>query len=537
MKVHGPRPAPAASIFSKPDRVIEAIKRIGVMVQQRDLAKAEAAALELLRDNPRRPDVHNLLGVIYQQQNKRALALKHLEFASKAEPQNPIYLNNVGRFYLDARAIELALPFLHNALLINPRQTETLLAIGEYYRHVGKAALALPYLERARALSPDDERIKMGIGESLDVLGRPSEADALFDELRRGVKYAAMAVYYLAMNRPIDLHAPLITEAEQRLQRADISKPEANILHISLGFMHEKAGRYSDAFRHFEEANRLVKLDDDVEHFRKWVDSIVSTFTPDVMRAHAHRGSASSLPVLVVGMPRSGTTLAEQIIASHGRMSGAGELPRITALAKALKYGVGWEAKEFLAGLSKMSDQAVQDIADSYVKLLQFHDPNALRIVDKMPHNFANLGMVALFWPQARVIHCKRNPMDTCWSCFQNPLNDSHNYSRDLTYLGQYYREYARLMGHWKTLMPGQIYELSYEKLTEDFEAETRRLIEFIGLPWDEACLNFHEGGATVQTLSRRQVRNPIYKSSVERWRRYEQQLQPLISALGDLAR
>jgi hypothetical protein len=154
-----------------------------------------------------------------------------------------------------------------------------------------------------------------------------------------------------------------------------------------------------------------------------------------------------------------------------------------------------------------------------------------------MPHNFANLGLIAMLWPRARIIHCRRNPMDTCWSCFQNPLNDSHYYSRDLTLLGEYYRDYARLMDHWKRVLPLQIYELDYESFTSDFEAEARKLIEFIGLPWDEACLNFHEGDATVKTLSRVQVRNPIYRSSVERWRRYERELQPLLSALGDPAR
>lgn len=536
MKTYRPPAAPAA-ILRKPDRVLEAIKQIGVLVHQRDYAKAESGALELLRDSPNRPDVHNLLGIIYKQQNRRGLALKHLEFAAKAEPQNPIYLNNVGRFYLDAKVIELALPFLHNALLINPKQLETLLAIGEYYRDVGKAALALPYLERARALSPDDERVKMGIAESLDVLGRQDEADALFEELRRGITFSVMALYRLAMNRPGDQHGPLIAEAEQRLKEEGMTAPLAQMLHTSLGFMHEKAGRYPAAFRHFAEANRLVKPDFGGDSFHNWVDDVISTFTPEVMQAHSHLANTSQLPVLIVGMPRSGTTLTEQVIASHRQVAGAGELVRIHMLARSMNFAPGSAVEMFLTRLQTMPAEVLRNIAESYVKLLQFHRPNALRVIDKMPHNFANLGLVALLWPQARIIHCKRNPMDTCWSCFQNPLNDSHSYSCDLTILGQYYRDYARLMDHWKRVLPLQIYELDYERFTSDFEAEARKLIEFIGLPWDEACLSFHEGDSTVKTLSRGQVRSPIYRSSVERWRRYERELQPLRSALGDLAR
>lgn len=535
MKNYRPKAPPAASILRKPDRVAEEIRRISALVRQQELVKAEADAQKLLRDNPNRPDVNNILGIIYKLQNKRGLALEHLEFAAKAEPTNPIYLNNVGRFYLDAKAIELALPFLHNALLIDPKQMETLLAIGEYYRHVGKAALALPYLERARGLSPDDKKVKLAIAESLDVLGRQDEANVLYEELRHERGYIAWSLYRLAMNQPIELHGPLMTEAEQLLEGGGLNGQETNILHTSLGFMHERAGRYPAAFEHFYAANRAVKIEFSVEHFSDWVDSVISAFTPEILRTHVQVGNSSQLPVLVVGMPRSGTTLTEQVIASHGQAAGAGELVRVNMLARSLKFTPGRAVNEFFTTLATMPVQAVRDIAESYVRLLQFHDQNARRVVDKLPHNFANLGMVALLWPQARIIHCKRNPVDTCWSCFQNPLNDSHHYSRDLTYLGQYYREYARLMDHWKQLMPLQIYELNYEKFTADFEVEAHKLIDFIGLPWDEACLKFHEAGSTVQTLSRRQVRSPIYKSSVERWRRYETELQPLVAALGDL--
>jgi hypothetical protein len=176
------------------------------------------------------------------------------------------------------------------------------------------------------------------------------------------------------------------------------------------------------------------------------------------------------------------------------------------------------------------------DLGSNYVDLLKFHAPRAKRVVDKMPHNFQYLGLAALMCPNARIIHCSRNPVDTCLSCFQNPLNDRHAYTQNLTGLGLYYREYKKLMDHWKSVLPVPVLELSYEKLTTEFESEARKVIEFIGLPWDDACLKFHEAGRTVRTFSKQQVRNPVYTSSVERWRHYEKELQPLLSALGDLA-
>jgi hypothetical protein len=297
--------------------------------------------------------------------------------------------------------------------------------------------------------------------------------------------------------------------------------------------MLEKEGKYEQAFEHFEKANRLLPGAFDIEAFRVWVDSVIERFTPDVFHARANLGSESSLPVLVVGMPRSGTTLTEQIIASHGSAGGAGELTRVLLHANA--HGYSKDIDGFIRALDALAPHGMREIADDYIKLLRFHAPSALRVVDKYPHNFLYLGFVALLCPQVRVIHCSRNPADTCLSCYQRPLNSAHSYSRNLTRLGLYYREYRRLMDHWNKVLPIQIHDLSYERLTADFESEVRKLVDFIGLPWDPNCLNFHKTQSTIRTLSQQQVRNPVYGSSVGRWRRYEAELQPLLSALGGL--
>ncbi len=235
-------------------------------------------------------------------------------------------------------------------------------------------------------------------------------------------------------------------------------------------------------------------------------------------------------------MPRSGTTLTEQIIASHGQAAGAGELMRLEFFAGRLHFAPDLDIRKFFPAIEALGAKGLQEMGDNYANLLKFHAPEAQRVVDKMPHNFQQLGFAALVCPKLRVIHCSRNPADTCWSCFQNPLNDRHSYSRDLSLLGLYYREYRRLMDHWKAVLPVPIYELNYERLIADFENEARKVIDFIGLPWDDACLNFHDAGRTVRTFSREQVRKPVYGGSVDRWRYYEKELAPLIFALGDLA-
>src|SRR5439155_9713955 len=260
-------------------------------------------------------------------------------------------------------------------------------------------------------------------------------------------------------NRP-EQNVALMAEAERLLREDSLPDPDRSLVHTALGFMLENEGRYQPAFDHFHKANRLKPVTFDIEPFRIWVDTIIEKLTADVFRARANLGNESALPVLVVGMPRSGTTLTEQVIASHGKAAGAGELARISLFAKT--YGYMKDLDGFIQALDRLGPRGTCEIADNYVNLLRFHAPDALRVVDKMPHNFLLLGFVALLWPKARIIHCSRNPADTCLSCYQNTLNDTHSYSRDLSHLGLYYREYRRLMEHWKKVLPVPVYELNY---------------------------------------------------------------------------
>ena len=517
------------------DPVATRIKQIGSQIGRGEFVAAEADALELLNAHPQRPDVHNILGIVYIQQNKKNRAAPHLEFAVKAEPDNTHYLNNLGRLYLDLKYVELALPFLNKVLTIDPTLTSALLAIGKYYTEVGKAELALPYFERLHKFAPRDDNVTCELAEGLDVLGRKEEAHELYRTLRESKSHKVKSLYYSSRNDPPGNNAILLNEITQLLKNEKLADHIRSMLHTALGFIHEKESDYPLAFSHFERAGRLRRAAFNISDYRAWVDGVIELFTADFFRGRPMAGNPTSLPVLVVGMPRSGTTLTEQMIASHGEAGGAGELTRVGLFAKSLHFSPGQDLGKFVPALDAYGAKGLREMADNYVGLLKFHAPKAGRIVDKLPHNFQYLGFSALLCPNVRIIHCTRNPVDTCWSCFQNPLNESHTYSKDLTHLGLYYREYRRLMDHWKTVLPMQIHELNYEALTADFEAEARKVIDFIGLPWDDACLKFHEAGRTVRTFSRQQVRSPVYKSSVERWRRYEKELQPLVRALGDL--
>jgi tetratricopeptide (TPR) repeat protein len=513
------------------DPVALKIREIGALIEKREGLSAEQAALNLLKAHPNRPDVHNILGVAYVQLRRRGRAVPHFEAAVKAEPRNPVYLNNLGRLYLDLDLIELALPPLNRAIAMNPRLSESLWAIGEYYRDVGKAELGLPYFERALRVDPENLLIKGSRGESLEALGRVEEAKQVFEELLNDPRMKVMALFRLSELGKPTTDSPYFAEASRLIESPEISETDRSRLHSALAHFHENSGEYARAFEHYQRANEAQNFSFDIEKYRSWVDAVIAAFTPGVFEKRRELGHDSEMPVLVVGMPRSGTTLTEQIIANHPNAGGAGELMRLIRFSDRLGYRD--DPRKFLENFDALGLKRTRDLADNYIDLLSFHAPKAARIVDKLPHNFERLGFISLLLPEAKIIHCRRNPADTCWSCFQNRLNRAHSYSKDLTTLGLYYREYSRLMEHWRAVLPRPVYESRYEELTAEPEESVRRILDFIGLDWNPACLEFHKKEATVSTLSRKQIRNPVYRTSVERWRRYERELAPLVTALG----
>lgn len=524
-------PSPASK---HPDPVITQLKQVLALMGKRDLVGAEGIARQVQRNHPQHAEANNILGVVLINRKNPAAAIKFLELAVSAEPRNAIYLNNLGCAFLDLGLIELAQTPLARALEINPKLTKTLWLLGEFYRLAGQPERALPYHEKACAAEPKNADFRWAYGKTLDMLGQKEEARGVFEGLRDHPRIGSFALNRLAVNDKHETTSPMLADITSRIASGQVTGRALNALHNGVARIHEQNGDYPKAFQHFKAANEADRGIFDLARYRAWVDDIIANFTPETFSQRRAMGTQSDVPVFVVGMPRSGTTLVEQIIARHPQAAGAGELDRLWKVGKGFHYYD--RVDKFLATVDAKPLTEMTMLGSRFVGLLKFFAPGAERVVDKLPHNFELLGLIALILPGARIVHLRRSPIDTCLSCYQTRLNEVHGYSRDLATLGLYYREYARLMDHWRRVLPVKFLDLDYEKLTGNFETETRRLISFLDLPWDPACLTFHESTAAVRTFSRNQVRNPIYQTSVGRWRRYESELQPLIKALGDLA-
>jgi hypothetical protein len=308
---------------------------------------------------------------------------------------------------------------------------------------------------------------------------------------------------------------------------------------IELGFALGKAyadiGAHERAFRRLIDANALKRKQTFYDEGASLAgfERMKAAFTDALMRANEGLGDPSCAPVFILGMPRSGTTLVEQILASHPGLFGAGEIDDFGKATVASLRRAQRSAQDFPEAISTMSGEQLRRLGEDYLGRIRAKAPAAERIANKTPENFRLVGLIHLALPNARIIHMRRDPVDRCVSCFSKLFAENLPYAYDLGELGRYYRAYEDLMAHWRAVLPeGVVLDVRYEEVVADLEGQTRRILDHCRLEWDARCLDFHRAARPVRTASVAQVRQPIYASSVGRWRAYEPFLAPLISAL-----
>ena len=312
-----------------------------------------------------------------------------------------------------------------------------------------------------------------------------------------------------------------IRALEHALSVSSLTPDDSVILHFALGKLYDDEGEYDSAFRYFKAGNELRKAGHgfSLNEEPAFVERSIAAYQRELFAEFRGVGNESARPVFVVGMMRSGTTLVEQILASHPQIHGHGELE-----------GIRWIAQSL--GGQALDDDTIRRLAAQYLAGLERDAGESIRSVDKMPHNFRFLGLITLLFPRAKLIHCVRDPRDTCLSCYFHDFGIRNTFTRDLEELGRFYRTYRRLMAHWHAVLPAPILDVPYEELVVNQEFWSRKIVDFVGVSWDARCLEYHKNDRPVVTSSFWQVRQPIYSSSIGRWRHYEKHLGPLLKVL-----
>ena len=548
-----------------------------------------------LQSNPGQADVHNNLGNALHSLGRiedavasfrRALALKpgsaeahsglgnallslgradeaaaSYHRALELEPAYAAVHNNLGHALLALGRLAEAMASCHRALEIKPDFAEAHSNLGNVLLDIGRLEDAEASYRRALSIKPDFADAHSNLGIALRLQGRTAEAEAscrralelnpalapaitvLADaQADKGQFAAAEDLYRRAIAVEPDLaeawagiaylrkmtgeDAPWLAEAQRIVAKNPAPRKEV-LLRYAIGKYFDDVRDFDQAFLHYQRANELTKLHrvkHDRQQLTQFIDELIQSYGREwVDQARIH-GVASARPVFIVGVPRSGTSLAEQILASHPAVFGAGELTFWNS-ASATYQSTAPRGEVIGSLLSKLSTD--------YLRLLEEFSADALRVVDKMPTNFMFLGLIHAALPDARIIHMRRNPIDTCLSIYFQDFSAILSCANDLGDLAHYYAEYVRLMQHWHSILPaGAILDVPYEGLVDDQEAWSRKMLEFVGLPWDPKCLEFHQSSRSVVTASKWQVRQKISKSSVERWRNYAKHVGPLLTLL-----
>ncbi len=469
--------------------------------RQGQLPKAEAIYRKILSVQPDHADALHLLGLVAHGVNQNREAVRLIRKAIDANPQNGAYHNNLGNVHMALSRLDDAEESFATAARIQPDMVEAHINLGNLFKYRGKTTRAKDSYGEALKIDPDS----VGAYYNLAQLTTFQEKDDAFFAL------------------------------ESIRERMSLNDKQSTELHFALGKMYADIGAYESAFRNYQAGNgyrkKITANRFDPDSFEKQITLFVDTFDAGFFDRRKDTGNDTQLPVFIVGMPRSGTSLVEQILSSHRRVFGAGELPVINQMVEAfLREHTGLSFDRIV---ERLDQGRVNRLAGQYVDILEKRSGGAVRVTDKMPGNFLNLWFITLLFPRAKIIHCRRHPLDTCLSCYFTHFKQPLPYKNDLSTLGRYYRQYERLMKHWRSALPVPLLEIQYETLVENQEIVTRQMLEFCGLEWDDRCLAFYENDRPVATASGIQVRQKMHTRAVGRWKNYRRFLGPLIESLG----
>jgi tetratricopeptide (TPR) repeat protein len=457
-----------------------------------------------------------------------------LRRALELQPDDAKLHSDLGGVLTELDRFDEAVACHQRAIALNPNDAMVHYALGWTQYWAQDLERSETSLRQALSIRPEFAHAWQFLGSVISTHGRFEEASACYRRALEIDPDLPGAHQYLAMMGQRARDEAQLERLRALLASPDRSTSDRIVAGFALGALLDNADRYDEAFPYFAAANTLVRQQRaevgeryDPDALQREVDRLITVFTPTLFSAVAGWGNPSQVPVFIVGMPRSGTSLVEQIAASHSRVFGAGELEDVSRIAATI------HAAERDLPADQLDPDLVRRLADGYVAHLQSLGAGAARVIDKMPDNIFHLGLIAVLFPAARIILCQRDARDTCLSCYFHLFADRGVFTYDLADCGRQFLEVDRLATHWLGELPIEMLVIDYEALVADLEGESRRLIEFLGLDWEPACLDFHKTERPVFTGSYWQVRQPLYTHSVERWRNYERHLGPLFEALA----
>ena len=527
----------------------EAHNNLGVALQNLSLMDEAITSYEnAIASNPNYAEAHNNLGNIFRELEQLNAAVKSYEKVVAINPDYPEAHFNLGNTLVELEQLETAVKSYEKVIAINPDYHQAHYNLGNTLAELGQLETAVKSYEKVIAINPDHPEAYFNLGSSLQQLGKLDQAIKSYEKAISIRPNYSGAYYNLSYLKKYTASDPQISKMQSLISSDDITQSGRIDLYFALAKVNENLDNQDELFKYLHEGNRLLKheLNYSLDRSKTLFSTVKETFStpyPDIEKSLSSEPSTFK-PIFIVGMPRSGSTLVEQIISSHHAVHGAGEFQDLRSLiapilsddliqgSKIASTSIG-SNKIYLSSKASLPEAAFLSLRKQYLDVLSNLNVSESVITDKSLLNFRFIGFILTAFPEAKIVHMKRDARAICWSIYKsNFRNTGNGYSYNFDDLAGFYGLYTDLMDFWHQLFPDRIYDMCYEDLTTNQEEETRKLLEYCELEWDDNCLNFHTSKRAVKTASALQVRQKMYQGSSEAWKKYKTHLQPLINDL-----
>lgn len=492
--------------------------------------EAERICRQVIHDNPGNVSALRLLGKLAARTKRTGEAERFLRKALDMAPDFTGAIVDLAKLLQDDDRYEEAIEFYRKAIEMEPENARLHDQLGYALAPAAQTYEAIEAHQRATELDPKLAGAWLGLGHTLKTVGRQEEAIHAYHRCLELKPDNGVIHWSLANLKTYRFTDEELDDMKARVASEEVTgEPEINFL-FALAKAYEDRHDFDQAWHYYQEGNTKRRMQETYDPVETEVDisRAMEVFNKDFLSENTGAGNPDPSPVFIVGLPRSGSTLIEQILASHSMVEGTSELPYAFRVAKSLNRNRA-NGINYPEAVRELEPRHFEALGQDYINHCQIHRVEGRQFfIDKNPNNFQNIGLIHLMLPNAKIIDARRHPMDACFSCYRQLFAKGQTFTYDLTDIGEYYLQYQRMMDYWHEVLPGRILTVQYEEMVTDFENQVKRLVEYCGLPWEDACLEYYETERPIRTASSEQVRQPIYTESLHRWRHYEQHLDEL---------
>tara|TARA_B100001063_G_scaffold245797_1_gene282551 strand:+ start:3133 stop:5100 length:1968 start_codon:yes stop_codon:yes gene_type:complete len=492
------------------------------------LKLAEESYKKVLKKEKNNIDALRLLGLLAFKTKDYEIAERLFLKVLKLDPSFSLAWDNLAKLYRIQNKLLKSIPAFENLIKLDPSNFEALVSLGTIYIKLSKYHEGIKLYEKSLKIKPENPRVYLSLGHALKTIGERKKSETAYQNTIKHFPSSGEAYWSLANLKTYEFSDKEITNMELSLKR-NMHQNELIQMHFALGKAYESNRQFDKSFKHYKDGNwqQRKQISYNAEDYKISIDEIIDFFenNNNILDLKAEAGSDE--PIFILGLPRSGSTLIEQILASHSLIEGTQELPNIMAISRDIKLID--QKNGYPDNLLKLNQSSFDELGKKYIDETKWARSSKPFFIDKMPNNFFHIGLIKLILPKAKIIDARRNPMDACFSCFKQYFAKGQHFTYDLDDIARYYKDYVRLMDYWNKLFPDEIFTIHYEQIIENPNDRIFDLLEFCNVKFEDNCLNFHKSKRAVKTASSEQVRQPMYKTGINYWRNYIKNLDVLL--------